>query len=60
MSPLMWALIIVIVIVVVALAALFASRHRTASLQQRYGPEYDRTVESATQCQQDEAVRVAG
>jgi hypothetical protein len=48
MSPLMWALIVVVVIVVVALAALFASRRRTASLQKRYGPEYDRTVESAT------------
>ena len=48
MSPLMWALIAVVVIVVVALAVLFASRHRTTSLQQKYGPEYDRTVESAT------------
>ena len=48
MSPLMWALIVVVVIVVVALAVLFASRRRTTSLQKRYGPEYDRTVESAT------------
>jgi len=48
MSALMWALIVVIVIVVVALAVLFASRRRTTSLQKRYGPEYDRTVESAT------------
>jgi hypothetical protein len=48
MSALMWALIVVIVIVVVALVVLFASRRRTTSLQKRYGPEYDRTVESAT------------
>jgi len=48
MSALMWALIVVIVIVVVALAVLFASRRRTTSLQKRYGPEYDRAVESAT------------
>src|SRR5664279_5251915 len=48
MSPLMWILIVVVVIGVVALAFLFASRQRTTSLQRRYGPEYDRTLESAT------------
>lgn len=43
-----WALIVVGVIIVVALVAWRAmSAKKTRTLQQRFGPEYDRTVERA-------------
>ena len=42
-----WVLIAVIVIVVVVVAVVLANRSRSASLQKRFGPEYERTVDSA-------------
>jgi len=42
-----WILIAIAVVVVVALAALAERRRRTAALRERFGPEYDRTVEAS-------------
>jgi len=51
-----WVLIAVGVVVVVALAVWQAvSRRRTAGLQERFGPEYGRTVESAESKRQAES-----
>jgi hypothetical protein len=47
MAPWTWVLIAVIVVVVVVVAIVLANRSRTTSLQKRFGPEYERTVESA-------------
>ena len=41
-----WALIAIAAVVVVALIALAARQRRTVALRQRFGPEYDRTVEA--------------
>ncbi len=40
-------LVIVAVVVVLALVAWFLNRQRRRSLQDRFGPEYDRTIEDA-------------
>jgi len=42
-----WILIAIAVVVVVALAALAERRRRTAALRERFGPEYDRTLEAS-------------
>jgi hypothetical protein len=47
MAPWTWVLIAVIVVVVLVIAVMLANRSRTTSLQKRFGPEYERTVESA-------------
>ena len=41
-----WILIVIVVVVVVALLALGVMRRRTSMLRQRFGPEYDRTLEA--------------
>lgn len=41
------AIIIIAVLVIAAIVAMLARRRRTESLRRRFGPEYDRTVESA-------------
>lgn len=41
-----WILIVIAVVIVVALIAMAARQRRTASLRQRFGPEYDRAVET--------------
>ena len=41
-----WILIVIVALVVVALIAMAARQRRTTALRQRFGPEYDRTVES--------------
>jgi FtsZ-interacting cell division protein ZipA len=47
-SAWVWVLIIVVAIIVIALVAQgIRANRRTARLQQQFGPEYDRTVESA-------------
>ena len=45
MAAWIWIVIIIAVVAVVALAALVARNRRTAMLRDRFGPEYDRTVE---------------
>lgn len=47
MAPWTWVLIALIVVVLIALAAVFARRSRTTTLQKRFGPEYERTIDSA-------------
>lgn len=47
MEPWIWALVVVVVIVVALLAASVASRRRTRSLREQFGPEYNRTVAAA-------------
>lgn len=47
MATWVWILIAIAVVIVVALMAMTAVRQRrTAALRQRFGPEYDRTVEA--------------
>ena len=46
MATLVWIVIVIAVVVVVALIAMAARRRRTTALRQRFGPEYDRTVEA--------------
>jgi hypothetical protein len=41
-----WILIAAVIVIVVALLALGATKRRTAVLRERFGPEYDRTVQS--------------
>ena len=41
-----WILIAIVAVAVVALIALVTRQRRTAALRERFGPEYDRTVES--------------
>ncbi len=43
MEPWVWILIVVLVLIAIG-AFLFATRRRTQGLQERFGPEYDRTV----------------
>lgn len=48
MATWIWILIVIVVVVVLGLAATVVARQRrTASLRQRFGPEYDRTVQAA-------------
>ena len=47
MQPWAWVLLIVILVVVVILAAVLMRQRRTASLRDRFGPEYDRTIDTA-------------
>jgi hypothetical protein len=42
-----WILIVIVAAGVVALIAMAARQHRTTALRQRFGPEYDRTVEAS-------------
>lgn len=46
MAAWVWILIAVVVVVVIAVLALVAMRRRSSKLRQRFGPEYDRTVET--------------
>jgi hypothetical protein len=46
MQPWAWVLLIVILVVVVIAAAVLTRQRRTATLRDRFGPEYDRTVET--------------
>jgi hypothetical protein len=43
----LWMVIAIVVVVVVALVAVGARQRRTAMLRERFGPEYDRAVESS-------------
>jgi hypothetical protein len=45
MTTWLWIVIVIAVVVVIALAALAMRRRRSAMLRQRFGSEYDRTVE---------------
>jgi|tagenome__1003787_1003787.scaffolds.fasta_scaffold20912751_3 hypothetical protein len=47
MQPWAWVLLIVVLVVLVLAAVALSRQRRTASLQNRFGPEYDRTVETA-------------
>jgi type I site-specific restriction endonuclease len=46
MATWLWIVIVVAVVVAVALIAMAARQRRTTALRQRFGPEYDRTVEA--------------
>jgi hypothetical protein len=46
MQPWLWVLLIVVLVVVVLLAVAASRRRRTTELRERFGPEYDRTVET--------------
>src|SRR3954451_8553349 len=46
MQPWLWVLLIVVLVVVVLLAVAASRRRRTTELRERFGPEYDRTVEA--------------
>ena len=46
MATWVWILIVIAVVVVVAFIAMAARQRRTTALRQRFGPEYDRTVEA--------------
>jgi hypothetical protein len=46
MATWVWILIVIAVVIVVALIAMAARQRRTTSLRQRFGPEYDRAVET--------------
>jgi hypothetical protein len=41
-----WILIVIAIVVVIGLIAMADRRRRTSALRQRFGPEYDRAVES--------------
>jgi hypothetical protein len=47
MQPWAWVLLIVALVVVVLLAVAYMRRRRTEDLRGRFGPEYDRAVESS-------------
>src|SRR4051812_50074743 len=47
MQPWAWLLLIVVLVVLVALAVAAVRWRRTSELRERFGPEYDRTVEAA-------------
>jgi hypothetical protein len=47
MSPWIWVLIIVVVIAIIAVAALMMNRRRSVQLRDQFGPEYERTMQSA-------------
>jgi hypothetical protein len=46
MATWVWILIVIAVVVVVTLIAMAARQRRTTALRQRFGPEYDRTMEA--------------
>ncbi|HEY3957464.1 MAG TPA: hypothetical protein VGM53_29200, partial [Streptosporangiaceae bacterium] len=46
MAAWVWILIAIVVVVVIALVAFGVTRRRSSTLRQRFGPEYDRTVEA--------------
>ena len=46
MAPWIWILIAIVVIAVVVLAIAAARRRRSATLRERFGPEYDRAVQA--------------
>lgn len=46
MAAWVWILIAIVVVVVIALVAFGITRRRSSTLRQRFGPEYDRTVEA--------------
>jgi hypothetical protein len=46
MAAWVWILIVIAAVVVVAVIAVAARQRRTAALRQRFGPEYDRAVET--------------
>jgi len=46
MATLVWVLIAIVVAAAIALVVVGARKRRTAMLRDRFGPEYDRTVES--------------
>lgn len=46
MATWVWILIVIVAVVVVAVIAMVARQRRTAALRQRFGPEYDRAVET--------------
>jgi hypothetical protein len=47
MQPWAWVLLIVVLVVVVILVAVLTRQRRTANLRDRFGPEYDRTIDTA-------------
>src|ERR1700733_4617608 len=47
MATLIWVVIAIVVVVAVALVAVAARKRRSAALRDRFGPEYDRVVESS-------------
>jgi hypothetical protein len=47
MAAWVWIVIAIVVVAVIALVALGARKRRTAMLRDRFGPEYDRAVESS-------------
>jgi hypothetical protein len=47
MATWVWVVIAIAVVAVIALVAVGASKRRTAMLRDRFGPEYDRAVESS-------------
>jgi len=46
MQPWIWVLLIIVLVAVVIAIVMASRQRRTASLRDRFGPEYDRTVES--------------
>jgi hypothetical protein len=47
MATVVWVVIVIVVVVVLALVAVGARKRRTALLRDRFGPEYERVVESS-------------
>ena len=47
MQPWAWVLLIVVLVVVAVLVAALMRQRRTANLRDRFGPEYDRTIDTA-------------
>ena len=45
MATWLWIVIVIVVVAIVVAAAMAARRRRTMMLRERFGPEYDRTVE---------------
>src|SRR5215471_9264966 len=45
MATWLWIVIVIVVLAIVVAAAMAARRRRTMMLRERFGPEYDRTVE---------------
>jgi len=46
MATLLWVVIAIVVVAVIALVAVGANKRRSSMLRERFGPEYDRAVES--------------
>ena len=47
MAAWIWVVIVIAVVAVIALAVVGSRKRRTAVLRDRFGPEYDRTVENS-------------